>query len=313
MIGGCRNGQLTPIGVVQANELGRKLRRRYGRMVDLDTVRIHARTSNVARCITTLAGVLGSLLPKERLHHEGSIPVRTTDVMREYLYPNKSSCPIVEYYLLRGKKAWLENPGEEARKLNAELKRRLSPDEANDFLVDQMHFVRINDWLTTSESNGIRNPWGFDTKFRERIRKQAAAQVASYLGFQQKEQAQASRVAIGRFVEEIEHAVQEDDDHHSLTITSGHDTTVIPLLMVLGLFEPDWPSYCACICIETWADAKGNKVVKVLFEGEEKLQLSLEEFRRLIKPAIAEIPWQEECRLSEQQFLITGASTGSHY
>ena len=313
-IGGtCRNGQMTEAGIMQANTLGKTLRRRYSDLVDLNTVKLNARTSNVARCIATLSGVLGTLLPAERLHHTKSIPVRTADTRMEYLYANKSSCPKAEYYIVAGKKVWEEDPGRTARELNAELVKTFSKQEAKDFLLDKMHFIRLNDWLTTMESNGIRNPWGFDTEFREKIRIQAAAQVASYMGYKTADEAEASKAAIGRFVEEILAAAQDDEDRHSLTITSGHDTTVIPILMVLGLYNEDWPDYCACVCIETWVDAHGRKIIKVVYEDEEKLSLSLEEFQKLVKPVIAEVPWEEACMLTEDQFLITGSSTGSNY
>lgn len=81
--GDCRRGQLTEVGVLQASALGKQLRQRYESLVDLDSVDIFARTTNVARCIATLSVVLGGFLPPSRIH--APVPAATVDSRQEYM------------------------------------------------------------------------------------------------------------------------------------------------------------------------------------------------------------------------------------
>ena len=37
-----------------------------------------------------------------------------------------------------------------------------------------------------------------------------------------------------------------------LRLVSGHDTTLMPLLLALGVYDERWPPFCATLCVELW-------------------------------------------------------------
>ena len=80
----------------------------------------------------------------------------------------------------------------------------------------------------------------------------------------------------------------------SLRLISAHDTTVLPLLTALGLWEGDWPPFCAAVCFELWAEdeAKGGDgsppVVRVLYNGKGD-PLSSGPFKELARWSLAQL------------------------
>lgn len=47
-----------------------------------------------------------------------------------------------------------------------------------------------------------------------------------------------------------------------------HDTTVGPLLMAMGCFENEWPSFTADVAIELYEDLESKHWVRVLYCGK---------------------------------------------
>ncbi len=106
-----------------------------------------------------------------------------------------------------------------------------------------------------------------------------------------------------------------------MVLLSGHDSTLVPLLASLGLFEPHWPPYAAHVRIEV-AHRRGGEGVtltetmqsdaaaaRLLYQGTpltrssdggEAGWVSLEEFRALLRAAgtLSEAEYAEACAQS---------------
>lgn len=54
----------------------------------------------------------------------------------------------------------------------------------------------------------------------------------------------------------------------TLTLWSGHDTSVIPMLNALGLWRGAWAPYAAQLVFEIWEDANGAFYIRIIYNGE---------------------------------------------
>ena len=52
----------------------------------------------------------------------------------------------------------------------------------------------------------------------------------------------------------------------ALHLYSGHDTTLVPLLVGLGVYDDEWPPYTADLAFELYEDEEGKHFIKVLFQ-----------------------------------------------
>lgn len=50
---------------------------------------------------------------------------------------------------------------------------------------------------------------------------------------------------------------------HKMHLYSGHDSTVMPLLVALGKEVESWPSYMSNLVFENWRTPSGERYIKV--------------------------------------------------
>ena len=69
----------------------------------------------------------------------------------------------------------------------------------------------------------------------------------------------------------MKHHLEGKDTQEKLVLYSGHDTTVMPLLHILGLYEGKWVRYAARVVIELYKardnDDKHKHYVRILYDG----------------------------------------------
>ena len=67
------------------------------------------------------------------------------------------------------------------------------------------------------------------------------------------DEAEALRLAAGPLCRDVlaglDAAVAAPASKPTLTLLSGHDTTVKPLLVALGVYDHKWPPFCACVVV----------------------------------------------------------------
>lgn len=93
-------------------------------------------------------------------------------------------------------------------------------------------------------------------------------------------------------VDNIEEKLQgtSSEPSRKVFLYSAHDTTLIPCLLALGIFDMRWPPYAADLTVELHQNRKTNEAfVKVSYVGEDQLiggcsavYCPLEEFKRVL-------------------------------
>lgn len=93
-----------------------------------------------------------------------------------------------------------------------------------------------------------------------------------------------------------ERGLSESGPGHRLALLSGHDTTIIPMLAALGVFDGRWPEYAAYIELLLLQDRDcGALSVRVAYKGRVVKQLPLREFIRTMRPLVPR-DYERECR-----------------
>jgi lysophosphatidic acid phosphatase type 6 len=287
--GGCHKGELTREGHIQARELGHWLRERYVDALDflpqsyMDGL-VYSRTTNYARTVATLQGVLTGLFPNTR----AAIPVHTTEEMDEILFGNAKACQRLNS-LIRGiaAKAKAEPLPEDVEQLQQTVQAALGLPA-----TERIDFLDLHDAMTTMLTHGKPIPPGLqDAKLLKQIEEQAAKKFALYVAgispaaLHQDTKHQVLRLGMGRLLKlmlcRMEEAMKEERTLQSedvsgrgqprLYLYSGHDSTIMPLLAALGRPTDDhWPGYASNLVFELWERASnGEPYVMVLYNGKD--------------------------------------------
>lgn len=109
------------------------------------------------------------------------------------------------------------------------------------------------------------------------------------------------KFAIGLFLKELNDNLMNQRDP-KIYLYSGHDTTIIPLMIALGIFDLKWPEYCSNLAIELWdlgapgvhsaedsdnvsdlisGDTDETFQVRIVSNGKELKRMTLSAFRAL--------------------------------
>jgi hypothetical protein len=133
------------------------------------------------------------------------------------------------------------------------------------------------------------------------------------------------RLGMGRFVEELLERLEGKargggGAGENLVVYAGHDSTVVPLLVALGLWEDVWPPYAANLVLEL-AEREGpvageegeRHFVRVLYNDEERVLwakegdadvggrwYSLREFSGRLRKLVPK-DFEEECRCRHEE------------
>ncbi|KAJ8611416.1 hypothetical protein CTAYLR_009002 [Chrysophaeum taylorii] len=254
--GGCRSGELTELGERQARELGSQLRGLYGDALAPRPERLSARTTNVARCVLSLRGVLQGLLRADA----PVVPVDTVHASREWLTVASGRCA-------RLRQLWgeLGDPFDSPRSATktavyASLQAKIA-----------RAGVPLKDAMIARASLGAPLPWDLSDEELRALDLAAAEEVAMLIGvgvIDRATQIELLRLCAGRLVHELRSELV-DAGPRTLRLVSGHDTTVKPLLVALDAYDHRWPPFCACVSIELYQhkDDATKRAVRVLYNG----------------------------------------------
>jgi len=264
--------------------------------------------------------VLGSLLPASK----GAIVARTKRNADEDLTPNPSACPKAGQLMKAGRDRWRAAAGDTAEALVARLKELLNEEQARDMGIEQKNFVKYRDWVIAAEAHGVEKPWPLTELEVNTLDVLGALQVAQLLAWRLGEkEVECTRASLGKFIGEMVEEMSKAE--RKLYLVSAHDTTVLPLLVAFGVHDGLWPPFCANIAVELWenqelvdraaeigsAEAEEDRfLVRVVYNGEEKLRMTLGEFGELLQHKIP-ANWNGECGVGSK--LLSRASGGSNF
>jgi hypothetical protein len=280
--------QLTKVGQEQARELGTALRARYAAALLPPGVMnpaaagtaLRVRSSNVQRTFATATGVLTGLLPAYAGGPPVTVRVAPDDV--EWIFPNFQACA-------RLRALWRARSDRVPRRSSSDA--APPPPVANDWQAPfKLQLASLAASLPASDAAALSRSWGVvelmdhataravhglpplgqttadDLTALRRIAVSVVAGVFTGKGGDAEARAEGPRLGVGRLLSELMHSMdamagRRAPDAPRLALYSGHDTTVLPLLLALRTGPPGappsppppvWPPFAASIVLELW-------------------------------------------------------------
>lgn len=235
----CQEGMLTLEGFDQSKELGRFIDRFY--VPRLSSLReIQGFYSKIGRTLTTLNGVIqGMGFQGSKARVEGSLVNNPNSVHVKSILINKGSIDV-------------EKSG-----------------VGNYYVYDNM--------ITSLCSNTPFDCSRFDCrpeKIYDLMRKQESQFIESIE--KTRTNLTANGVSLGRFGSFLEKIIF---NRNSIVLISGHDSTLVKLLIGLGIKLDRIPAYSSAVFLEVWKQSDGKEYVRVVYEGKvQKIGLYKEEY-----------------------------------
>lgn len=332
--GGCRQGQLTINGYRMAKNLGRWLRRRYVNQFDLlpaayEPRTLAARTTCIDRTYKTLQGVITGLYPDMNL----PIVANASREREEIMYGKNTTCarlgPMFE--TLSSKLAEKEARSKSLAKLAERVAAALHlQDEAAG--THNVSWIRLRDTLAAMEADNITLPKGATDFILDLVSVEAIREEAAIIGPSPSDGLvdevmcqEVIRLSIGPLIHrlltnmkaaaaapnECRLGVVPDntDCPPKMILFAGHDSTVTPLIIALGVNLDDWPPFASNVVFELWHNKEeGQQFVRILYDGEVvQLQhaitggfVALDELEYELTPyTIGNVAKQTACELSD--------------
>nr|XP_023684625.1 lysophosphatidic acid phosphatase type 6-like [Paramormyrops kingsleyae] len=267
--GGTYPGQLTTVGMQQLYDLGMRLRKMY--IQDLPFLspcfrptEVFVRSTNIIRTIESAKCLVAGLFQQKQ---EATVPILTTTAESEIFYPNFHGCKLLS---ILGSPRWAESshlPDIAADLKNIQSALGIAPHQ-------QVDFIQIRDDMVARETHGLPSPPVL-ANWRETVERRAV-EMMSYI--YQPSKAEGLQLCVGPLlhilINNIDDKIQDTASENSrkLFLYSVHDTTLIPCLMVLGIFDMKWPPYAADITLELHQDRITKEAfVKVSYLGKDQL------------------------------------------
>ncbi|KAI9530307.1 hypothetical protein NQZ68_004324 [Dissostichus eleginoides] len=285
--GGSFPGQLTTVGMQQLYELGKRLRTRYVEESSFlsstfNPAEVYVRSTNIVRTIESAKCLVAGLFQQKE---KEIVPIFTTASESEILYPNYHGCKLLK---ILASHRWAESS--------------TLPDIATDLQSIQsalgiaahqhIDFILIRDDMVARETHGLPCPSVLDT-WRTKVEQRAVDMICHVYEPSKRENLQ---LCVGplmhKMLTNIEGKLQgtSSEPKRKLFLYSAHDTTLIPCLMALGIFDMKWPPYAADITVELHQHRQTNKpFVKVSYIDQDQLipgcsgvYCPLDEFKKVL-------------------------------
>ncbi|XP_074550447.1 lysophosphatidic acid phosphatase type 6 [Halichoeres trimaculatus] len=287
LTGGTFPGQLTTLGMQQLYELGKRLRMRYIEETHFlsstfSPAEVYVRSTNIVRTIESAKCLVAGLFQQKQ---KDPVPILTTEAESEILYPNYHGCKLLK---ILGSHRWAESST--LPDIAADLQSILS---ALGIAAHQnVDFILIRDDMVARETHGLPCPPALDS-WRNKVEQRAVDMICHVYEPSKRENLQ---LCVGPLLYTLLANIDEklqgtsSEPHRKLFLYSAHDTTLIPCLMALGVFDMRWPPYAADITLELHKHRQTSQAfVKVSYIGQDLLipgcsgvYCPLEEFKQAL-------------------------------
>eukprot|EP00468_Gymnochlora_sp_CCMP2014_P000242 CAMPEP_0167743578 /NCGR_PEP_ID=MMETSP0110_2-20121227/2094_1 /TAXON_ID=629695 /ORGANISM="Gymnochlora sp., Strain CCMP2014" /LENGTH=512 /DNA_ID=CAMNT_0007627965 /DNA_START=1585 /DNA_END=3123 /DNA_ORIENTATION=+ len=300
-------GQLTRQGAKECMDVGKSLRERY--IVNqsvlpekLDPSKLKIRTTNLRRTQQTAQNFLLGLYPLEtRDSLDTQFPIETRPVSEENLFANPKNCPAygrkVDKITKNARKTTL------VKKAERELMRGLGYPEG------EVRWAQAREVLTCYllQNRPLPNNLTADDLLQ-------MGDINGFLWRAQYSDEDVARLVTGRVFaevfEDMSEAIEDPDDSFRMSVYAGHDSTLVPLLCAMGVYDGKWPPYASNIVIELAENIEtGQEWVRIQYNFEEVLLMdgfwnTLEDFQNYMSYfVLSEREYKDECNLEDDDDL----------
>ncbi|XP_042282251.1 lysophosphatidic acid phosphatase type 6 isoform X3 [Thunnus maccoyii] len=269
LTGGTFPGQLTTVGMQQLYELGKRLRKRYIEEAaflapTFSPAEVYVRSTNIVRTIESAKCLVAGLFQQKQ---KEIVPILTTEAESEILYPNYHGCKLLK---ILGSHRWAESST--LPDIAADLQ---SIQNALGIAAHQhVDFILIRDDMVARETHGLPCPPVLDT-WRDIVEQRAVDMMCHIYEPSKSENLQ---LCVGPLLHMLLFNIEEklqgtsSEPNRKLFLYSAHDTTLIPCLMALGIFDMRWPPYAADVTLELHQHRQTNEAfIKVSYLGQDHL------------------------------------------
>lgn len=277
---GEQRGCLTTVGQQQALEFGNWLAHEYIRRHKLilpvyDENNVYTRSTITKRSIASAIGVLTVFFSEEQITESFSINIKHEE---DDLWPNYEECANIRKRYL---KFWINDFGDTTRS-EIDIEVGLAADSK------PLSSKELFDTIRCREAHQLNIPQILLDK-RAKISQESLTSLCLVLG---KDNIEHLRNSVGSFVHTLCNTMEELADinsHNTISLYSAHDTTVISLLLVFGIFDDKWPPFLASIIIEVYRSEDNERCIRILYNrcsiklDGHKEYILLEHFVQIIK------------------------------
>mmetsp|Transcript_566 Transcript_566/g.1920 ORF Transcript_566/g.1920 Transcript_566/m.1920 type:complete len:425 (+) Transcript_566:40-1314(+) len=299
--GGCMPGELTELGCQQMQELGEKLRKSYMEEFKLlsdsfNDREVLVRASYQERAVQSAQSLLSGLFPTGQRPEK--IPVHVMPMKKETIIPNTNQCPRLRKMFGEAKKAWRAN--DETEEVRAHVGLILG----EELYTPVIHFY---DSFVGRHAHGLKLPEGVSPKLIDEVSRLAVWEVAQLF-----KDRHALKLSIAPLWQEIfsthKQVLNGEEKDRKLVIYSGHDTTLMPMLESLGVFDGKWPRFAANVIVELLREKGSGKAhVRVLYNHkpmaipgcDDKILCEYDRFMEAVGEAGSELK-KEDCADDEK-------------
>ncbi|XP_058394954.1 lysophosphatidic acid phosphatase type 6 isoform X2 [Diceros bicornis minor] len=236
--GGMFAGQLTNVGMWQMFALGERLRKKYVEDIPFlsptfNPQEVFVRSTNIYRNLESTRCLLAGLFQRQK---EGPIIIHTDEASSEVLYPNYQNCQS-----LRERTS--------GRKQSASLQPGISED-----------LKKVKEGMGIASSDGVDFLILFDNMAAEQVHSLPSCPTLKRF----------ARMIEQRAVDSALYVLQRED--RKLYLYAAHDVTLMPLLMVLGIFDHKWPPFAVDLTIELYQHRESKEwFVQLYYHGKEQV------------------------------------------
>lgn len=305
LTGGSFPGQLTTLGMQQLYELGKRMRQRY--IEDnsflspaFNPAEVYVRSTNIWRTIESAKCLVAGLFQQKQ---KEIVPIVTAEAEAEILYPNFQGCKLLK---ILGGPRWAESST--LPDIAADLQ---SIHEALGIAAhQQVDFILIRDDMVARETHGLPCPPVLDT-WRNKVEQRAVDMICYIYNPSKRESLQLCvgpilHMLLGNIEDKLQKASAEPN--RKLFLYSVHDTTLIPCLMAMGIFDLQWPPYAADITVELYKHKQTDEAfIKVSYAGQDQIlpgcsevYCPLQEFKQAVSAhSLSSDHYQSLCNSTE--------------
>lgn len=305
LTGGSFPGQLTTLGMQQLYELGKRLRQRYVEehaflSPEFSPAEVYVRSTNIWRTIESAKCLIAGLFQQKQ---KEIVPIVTAEAEAEILYPNFHGCKLLK---ILGGPRWAESST--LPDIAADLQ---SIHEALGIAAhQQVDFILIRDDMVARETHGLPCPPALDS-WKNKVEQRAVDMMCYIYNPSKRESLQ---LCVGPLLHmllvNIEDKLQKapPETSRKLFLYSVHDTTLIPCLMAMGIFDLRWPPYAADITVELYKHRQTDEAyIKVSYIGQDQLlpgcsevYCPLQEFKKAVSAhSLSSDLYQSLCNSTE--------------
>ncbi|CAO3627275.1 unnamed protein product [Cunninghamella blakesleeana] len=261
--GACYFGQLTNLGRNSLNSLGARLREIYIDKLnflpdEFDEKMIYIRSTDYPRTQESVQQMIaGGLYPPSKRNNGDTLQIRIRDPRDENMYSNPN-CYKLRYMAKEFHKTVADIYKDQFVSLSKRLKKYV-----DDVSLDSHPSANgIFDTVVAAKVHGFDLPEEFDDQLIEDLEQI----VVSEWFYGHIHNNEFRRLGLGRLAGEIRdrmvHRVdgtdKKNNEDYKLAVYSGHDTTIAPLLIILGGYNSRWPPFGSSIIFELYKSNKGK-------------------------------------------------------